>query len=355
MPESPTAAPQVSDPTAAAPRRCRDVAFISWAPYCSRSDNIARELGGVSYMVYFSVFGSTYWTIALKYACQAVETLYLLFRDRPRCVICMSPPVFALLPVFVYCALMPGRGYVIDYHTAAFSMRIYRRLFFLQRFFARLAILNLLTNSHLGSIVASWGGRVLLVSDVRVCYPRVEAFTGRAPGFNVAFVSRYSPTEPLDLVYEAARRLQTEQVHIFVTGDLRDAPPEAIENRPDNVTLTGFLSDEAYAGLLRDSDAVMCLCTNDNTMQRGAYEAMALETPLLLSDWKLLRETFSAGAVYVENSVGGICAGIRTLQADLPAYQHGIRELKQRRSAVWEETLAALDGHISRATRGRRR
>src|SRR5919106_4939249 len=73
---------------AADPRR---LVFISWAPYCSRSDNIARELGGVSYMVYFSFFGSTYWTILFKYFCQAVETLFLLLRDRPRCVICMSP------------------------------------------------------------------------------------------------------------------------------------------------------------------------------------------------------------------------------------------------------------------------
>ncbi len=45
----------------------RRVVFISWAPYCSRSDNIARELGGVSYMVYFPFFGSTYWTILFKY------------------------------------------------------------------------------------------------------------------------------------------------------------------------------------------------------------------------------------------------------------------------------------------------
>lgn len=326
----------------------RRLVFISWAPYCSRSDNIARELGGVSYMVYFAFFGSTYWTILFKYFCQGVATLFLLLRDRPRCVICMSPPVLALVPVWLYCTFFPRRGYIIDYHTAAFVLPIYQRLYFMQKVFARRAIVNLLTNSVLAAIVSEWGGRVLLVSDVRVRFSRIETFHALRPGFNVTFVSRYSETEPLNIVYDVARRLEDDGVHIFVTGDLKDAPPEAIEQRPKNVTLTNFLREEEYAGLLKDSDAVMCLCTNDNTMQRGAYEAMAVETPLVLSDWRLLRDTFSSGAVYVDNSVEGICAGIRLLRANLEVYRSGIRELRTRRAAAWEQTLQQLNQHIER-------
>jgi glycosyltransferase involved in cell wall biosynthesis len=168
----------------------------------------------------------------------------------------------------------------------------------------------------------------------------------------VTFVSRYSNTEPLDVVYDAARRLKSDNVHIFVTGDLKDAPRTAIEQCPDNVTLTGFLSEGAYAGLLRDSDAVMCLCTNDNTMQRGAYEAMSVETPLVLSDWQLLRDTFSSGAVYVDNSVDGICAGILKLRGDVENYRRGIRELKVRRSTAWDEKLGQLNQHIERFRSG---
>ena len=222
----------------------------------------------------------------------------------------------------------------------------------MQQFFAKRAIVNLLTNAHLAKIVSDWGGRVLLVGDVRVRFSTIERFADRRPGFNVTFVSRYSNTEPLDVVYDAARRLKSDGVHIFVTGDLKDAPRTAIEQCPDNVTLTGFLSEAAYAGLLRDSDAVMCLCTNDNTMQRGAYEAMSVETPLVLSDWQLLRTTFSSGAVYVDNSAEGISAGIRTLRGDVERYRRGIRELKVRRSTAWDQTLAQLNDHIAGATSG---
>ena len=335
------------DDATADPRR---LVFISWAPYCSRSDNIARELGGVSYMVYFAVFGSTFWTIGLKYGFQTLETLFLLLRDRPRCVICMNPPVVALLPVWLYCAVFPGRGYVIDHHTAAFVLRIYQRLFPVQRFFARRAIVNLVTNSHLAGVVAGWGGRVQLVADVRVRFANVKQYRGLTDGFNVTFVSRYAETEPLAVVYDAARQLAEEGVHIFVTGDLRDASREAVADRPANVTLTDFLSQEEYAGLLRDSNAVMCLCTNDNTMQRGAYEALSVETPLVLSDWQLLRDTFSSGAVYVSNTAESICAGIRRVRRDRELYQQGIRELRGRRAVAWERTLEQLNQHIDIGT-----
>ncbi len=247
---------------------------------------------------------------------------------------------------------MPGRGYVIDYHTAAFTIGIYRRMFGMQRFFARRAIVNLLTNGHLAAIVSGWGGRTLLVGDIRVRFAGIEACRHLRPGFNVAFVSRYSKTEPLDVVYEAARRLHGDDVHILVTGDLKDAPPEAIAQCPPNVTLTDFLSHEEYAGLLRDSDAVMSLCTNDNTMQRGAYEAMSVETPLILSNWQLLRDTFSSGAVYVDNSAEGISDGIRTLRTNLESYQQGIRDLKARRSAAWDQTLEQLNQHLRPFTAG---
>ena len=39
---------------------------------------------------------------------------------------------------------------------------------------------------------------------------------------------------------------------------------------------------------------------------------MALEKPLITSDWPLLRETFNRGTINVDNTVAGITAGIET-------------------------------------------
>lgn len=315
--------------------------FISWAPYCSRSDNIARELGGKSYMVYHAFWGSNFITIWFKYFTQAIETLWILLRDRPRHVICMSPPVPSLVPVWLYCIVFRA-SFAIDYHTAAFVLRAQRMLYFMQAFFARRAKVNLLTNSHLAEIVEGWGGRTMLISDVRVVFDSVQAYDGFRDGFNVTFVSRYAETEPLDDVYEAARRLAEHNIFLHVTGDLKDASPSDLQNCPDNVTLTDFLSLPVYAGLLRDSDAVLCLCTNDNTMQRGAYEAMSEETPLVLSDWPILRETFPIGSIFVPNTVDGIVQGILRAKTDQEGLQQDVKELKRQRSQKWEKTISRL-------------
>lgn len=118
------------------------IVFISWAPYCSRSDNIARELGGKSHMVYFESLGSNYYTIALKYLLQAIKTMILLLREKPGTVFVMSPSVFASIPVFVYCQFF-GSKYIIDAHTGAMKNPMWRRVAFLQKFFAEKHCLQL--------------------------------------------------------------------------------------------------------------------------------------------------------------------------------------------------------------------
>ena len=89
------------------------IIFISWAPYCSRSDNMAREFNGKSYMVYSGFFGSNYYTILFKYIFQTIKTLLILFKDRPDIIFVMSPPVFANIPIYIYTRLF-NKKFIID-------------------------------------------------------------------------------------------------------------------------------------------------------------------------------------------------------------------------------------------------
>src|SRR6266550_1944138 len=78
------------------------VVFISWAPFCSRSDSIANHLGGRSFMVYAHRYGSHYITVPFKYVAQTFRTLRILFRERPAAVFVMTPPVTACFAVWIY-------------------------------------------------------------------------------------------------------------------------------------------------------------------------------------------------------------------------------------------------------------
>ncbi|MDZ7265869.1 MAG: glycosyltransferase [candidate division KSB1 bacterium] len=317
--------------------------FVSWAENCSRSDNLARLLGGSSRMIYAGRLGSNYFTVTLKYLVQMWMTWRLLRHERPRVVLVMVPPVFICVPVYLYCRLT-GAGYLTDTHTAAFTMARWKPLLFLNAWFYRRALGNIVTNEHLARQVEKWRAPVVVIGDLPVQFPRIAEFplNGR---FAVAVVCSYNPDEPLDHIWEAARQLP--EVDFYVTGKVKDAPARLLDHKPDNMNLTDFLPLEQYAGLIKGCHAVMVLTTRDHTMQRGAYEALALGTPIITSDWPLLRETFDQAALYVDNSPAGIVAGVRRLQAAWPEYKAAVQRQREQRLQIWREREARLRAAIN--------
>ena len=134
------------------------IVYISWQPYCSRSDNTARELGGKSYMVYYEALGSNYYTILFKYILQSIKSLKILFHERPDTVFVMSPPLFAAVPVYLYTKLF-RKQFVIDAHTGAFIDSMWQKVMFLQKFFCKKASFTIVTNETLANQVNKWGGQ----------------------------------------------------------------------------------------------------------------------------------------------------------------------------------------------------
>ena len=112
------------------------------------------------------------------------------------------------------------------------------------------------------------------------------------------------------------------------------------------MTLTGFLSTEMYGGLLAAADAVLVLTTLDHTMLRGAYEAIYQGTPVIVSDWPLLREAFPTGAVHVDNTADGIAEGVRLVEKFHEDFRAGARQLRAEKSARWEQTRQQILSRI---------
>ncbi|MCL4708591.1 glycosyltransferase [bacterium] len=316
----------------------KKLVFVSWAANCSRSDNLARLLGGDSKMVYADNLGSNYVTVWLKYLLQMWMTWKLLWRERPQVVMVMVPPVFICIPVYFYCLFFRA-GYVTDTHTAAFTMSRWKPLLFLNAWFYRRALINIVTNEHLARQVEVWKAPVIVIGDLPVQFKQIGSFPSNGH-FTIAVVCSYNPDEPLDNIWQAARELR--DIEFYATGKLKDVPPQYVHSKPDNLFFTGFLPDEKYAGLIKTSHAVMVLTTRDHTMQRGAYEALALGTPIITSDWPILRETFGQAAVYVDNSPQDIVACIRKLQARWPESKAAVQRQRQQRLEIWREKEQAL-------------
>jgi glycosyltransferase involved in cell wall biosynthesis len=319
------------------------VIYVSWAASCSRSDHTARELGGRSHMVYAERFGSRPATILLKYLSQWRATSRLLRDEQPDAVFVMTPPVFAAVPAFLY-AWRRGAHVVLDAHTGAFLNRRWRHFQWLQRLLCRRAATTIVHNEHLASIARQAGGHVTIVPDVPIVFTDVEHFP-RPETFTVAVVCSFNYDEPVVAILEAAARLP--EVQFYVTGNPKHLPAHLRASLPQNVTLTGFISTPAYGGLLTDADAVMTLTTLDHTMLRGAYEAIYQGTPVIVSDWPILRESFSEGAVHVDNSADAIAEAVRTMRDDHAAYRAGAARLREQKLERWRATRRLILARIA--------
>ena len=320
------------------------VAYISWAPHCSRSDYTARELGGRSHMVYLERLGSHPATILFKYIGQTFKTWYILLRDRPDAVFVMSPPVIAGLVVYPYCAIR-GIPFVVDAHTGAFLDRRWRYFQRLQLWLCRKAATTIVTNTFLSSMLEKNGGDATILPDVPVRYPASDR-SFEQEGLSVAVICSFDYDEPVQVILETARTLP--DVTFLVTGN-----PAKVQRMgltlPPNLRLTGFLDNAAYGQLLRQADVVMALTTGKHKMLRAAYEAIYQGTPIIISDSPMLREEFAQGGIVVENSPEIIAAAVRRLQADPARYRQEVEELRRQKERRWERNKAILLSKIGAA------
>ncbi len=261
-----------------------------------------------------------------------------LWRDRPEPILVASPPVFAVFVVWCYARVFRV-PYVMDAHTGVFDDPRWTWLLPLSRFLARQAAVTVVTNPHLKAEVESWGARAMVIGDVPVEFPEVQpAALGEGP--HVAVINTFSQDEPLDDILMAAAALPDVQFHI--TGSLRHARIAYATSPPPNVRFTEWLSDDDYAALLLAADAVISLTTHDYTMQRGGYEAMALEKPLITSDWGVLRDTFYLGTVHVDNSPEAIAKAVTQVLSERPRLLAEMRQLRRERFDRFADTLRTL-------------
>jgi glycosyltransferase involved in cell wall biosynthesis len=270
----------------------------------------------------------------IKYPILLTKTYSLIKRKRPSTLIVQNPSIILTL---LACIIQWRFGYklIVDTHNAGLMTDIFilKACSFLYRYFQRKADMTIVTNEALSEIVDRHNGIPYILPD-RVPNLRNVRCRRLNSKYNVVFVCTFGSDEPYKEVFNAAEFLSTE-ITIYVTGDYNKLPGRMIKTVPHNTVFTGFIADEAYCSLLFSADLVLDLTFRENCLVCGAYEAVSVGTPMVLSDTKALRQYFYKGAVFTVNAPKEIAKSIMTALNNIERLKLEIKELKEELYHTW--------------------
>jgi glycosyltransferase involved in cell wall biosynthesis len=279
-----------------------------------------------------------------RYCVGAYRTLRLVLGSRPSLVFCQNPSIVLALLLLV---LRPLVHYhlAVDAHNAGVRPLDGRSriLNWISILIQRQADLTLVSNASLKREVDSHGGSAFVLPD-RIPALRPGAAVKSGTSRRVVFICSYAGDEPYREVIQAASMLGSG-VALHMTGDYTRVglDPAAV---PQNVVLTGYLEEERYVELLGSADLVMDLTNRKDCLVCGAYEAVALHRPMVLSDTAANREYFTRGCIYTSHDPASLVEAISQGLAGHERLRSEVIALEATMRHGWEAARLALIGEL---------
>ena len=282
----------------------------------------------------------------IRYPLLILKTLYIFIISRPNFIFAQNPSIILALLSVVY-GRITRRKVIIDAHNAGiypFEGKVAWATK-LAQFIFRNASLMIVTNSHLKQYVESCGGRAFVLPDP---FPEINKSIQSIPltgKVNYLLISTWAADEPYEEVIKAFAILSGDQ-HLYITGNSRGKEKNLSIKLPDNVNLTGFISNEEFDRLLISCDCIIDLTTRKDCLVCGAYEAIAAGTPLILSNTEVLRDYFSTAAIYTKNESLAIVEAIDNVSSDLNLAKQRVDDYYQHQKTSWQSMKNQLIEHI---------
>lgn len=302
------------------------IEWVTWQGH-RRTANIAAYFGMPVKLVDSDETG------VWRYLRSTVVTLRHLWARRPDVLIVQNPSL-ALACLAVLARPTIRYRLVVDAHNEAVQPFVHKHdvIVRLSQWVLREADLTIVTNYPIARVVEATGGVAAVLPD-RIPDARPSKEGGGIKA-RVVLIATFAADEPVEQFLEAATAFQGS-LEIFVTGKVTRASKRLAAQYSNAVSFTGFLPEEKYWSLLDGASFIADLTTMGNCLVCGAYEGVALEKPLLLSDSKATREHFRKGAIYVDNTVDGIRAGIATMMSERSELRIQVQDLKRELTTAW--------------------
>jgi len=257
-------------------------------------------------------------------------------RNKPEVIFCQNPSVVLSLFSLFYAKLFSCK-LCIDTHNGGMALESEPNLLkFIAKFLQRHADLIIITNNELKKIVENNHGKAFVLPDN---IPEIEVKNIQPYPFkhkyNLVFICTYANDEPYNEVFKAAKIIEQSSldIGIYVTGKI----PPVIANKTytDNLHLLGFISWDDYDSVLTSCDGIIDLTTRESCLVCGAYEAIAVEKPAILSQTEALQEYFFQGFCFSQNDAKSLATAMISLVEDNARFKKEIQAIKPILNENW--------------------
>lgn len=298
--------------------------WLTWH-YQARSRNLAKALNVPIYEYFVND------NLFQRHFLSSLWTIKVLFTKRPDKII-IQCSFLLLLIVSLYKIFRHNKVIlIVDCHTKALRRKapgILNYIFWpLKKFSFRFADMTIISNSDLIKDIKELHNEFLILPD-KIPEEIVNSDFKQASKYCV-YISSFAIDEPFEEILEVSKLLENS-VKIFWTGKYPDQVKDLKPLYP-NIEFTGYVPFDYYYNLLGNADCILALTTEEDCLQSGAYEALGLEIPMVVSDTKALRNFFKDTAIYTnhypENIAESILKAINN-SADLKSKMKDIKTEK---------------------------
>lgn len=281
----------------------------------------------------------------LRYFSLIFRTARVLLSEKPDVLFVQNPSIVLAFFSVMTKRLFGIRAVVVDAHNGGIFPMEGRSRFLnaIALLLIRYADLTIVTNDNLKCYIERRKGRAVVIPDPLPEFDlkiskRAQSLVKGESKIRITYVCTWAADEPYLKVISAAAKLPSH-VHVSITG----RPPKNLQcNLSENITLTGFIDEKSYVELLASSHLVMVLTSREDCLNCGAYEAVALNKPMILSDTAVIRSYFNKGVVYSELSDAQIYSAICSAIKDYDLLSAQVVSLRAELLASWIGFLEPL-------------
>lgn len=303
--------------------------FIDWKDFDRRNDIISKYLGYEMIFIHKEI--KSKFLKKIRHIIYFFMTYNILKKKRCDIVIFTNNIFIHGISAYFFSKVFNFR-LVLDTHSDPFNSQFKNITYpsLIHKYLARRVTLSLVHTPGNKMILEKWGAKVLLFPDLVDEEMTKMQISNQIDSVNsqiyIVFVCTYAKDEPYKQAFEAFNKFRNYK--FFVTGKITDK--KNISKYP-NVIQTGYLRNDDYVKLLKNSLFIITLTERENTMQCAGNEALSLGKPIILSNKSFLKEYFHKGCVYTDNTVDSIVKSIDKMIINFSQYQNEILSLREEK------------------------